>query len=191
MRSLRFRTRGIFTLPRMPKIPPLPNEVLARVIITARRNGLSIVIVASLAALTKAAGREVLPAIAAVLAAGTGAMEMHAAGLLHNGMKRGLDWAIRAEMLLLLVILLYCGLRVAHPDLGPAREAFHLSLEMPFMKQQWAKMQQLGVTETEYVSLMYHLTYLVLAPLSLIYQGGMMVYYARRRRGVNAALSGE
>lgn len=172
----------------MPQPPLLPEEVLSRVVRMAWRNGWSIVLVAGIAAVLQASIGQVLVAIAAVLAAGTGAMEVHGAGLLRHGDRRGIVWAIRGELLLLCVIWLYCALRLARPDLTEVRAAFHASLELPWMRSNWAELQRTGVTEEQYLQAVYQLTYIALALAALLYQGAMTIYYSRRRAAVEAAL---
>src|SRR5205809_2218494 len=107
----------------MQQPPLLPEHVLARVQATAWRNGLSIVLVASIGAVLEASHGLALSAIAGVFAAGAGAMEMHGAGLLRHGSKRGIGWAIRGELLLLAVLWIFCGIRLGWPDLTELREA--------------------------------------------------------------------
>jgi hypothetical protein len=175
----------------MQQPPLLPEIVLARVYTTARRNGLSILIVASAGAVLQAAGRDVVGAVAALLAAVAGAMEIHGAGLLRQGVKEALAWMIRAELLLLGVILLYCYVRLMHPQLEQMRAAFHASLELPLMRSRWDQLQQLGFTEDMYLHLVNRLTCVALTFASLLYQGGMVYYYLRRRRPIEIALEAE
>src|SRR4051812_34081115 len=104
--------------PFMQQPPLLPERVLARVRSIAHKNGLSVVLIASIAAVLEASRGLALTAIAGLFAAGAGAMEMHGAGLLRHGHKQGMIWLIRAELLLLAVIWIYCGVRLAQPDLS-------------------------------------------------------------------------
>jgi hypothetical protein len=175
----------------MQQPPLLPDQVLVRVHGLARRNGWSIVLVSGLAALMSAAGRDPLNAFLGLLAAGCGAMEVHGAGLLRYGDERGTKWLIRAELFLLLVILAYCAIRLVHPNLAEMRAAFHASLELPGMREKWQEIERLGMTEDLYVNLMNRLVAVVFAFVSIIYQGGMALYYARRRNAVTLALTGE
>ena len=157
----------------------------------AYRNGLSVVLVASIAAVLYASTGNTLNALAGLLAAGAGAMEVHGASLLRRGFKQGMTWVIRAELLLLAVIWIYCGVRLAHPDLTELRETFHASLQIPIMQKRWAEAQQLGLTEEQYLNAVYQLTNLGVAFATLLYQGGMVIYYSRRQKAVEIALSQE
>jgi hypothetical protein len=174
----------------MTSVPPLlPEQVLVRVYSLARRNGWSIVLIAGISALLQAAGRDTLGAITGLLAAGAGAMEVHGAGLLGHGQRRGTGWLIRAELLLLVIVIGYCILRLLHPNYDEMRLAFHATLDVPGMREKWKEAQRLGITEDQYLGLVHHLTFVVLAFATLAYQGGMALYYARRRRAVDLALS--
>src|SRR5436190_6507202 len=167
--------------PLMQQPPLLPETVLARVQSIARLNGLSVVLIASIGAVLEASRGLALTAMVGVLAAGAGAMEMHGATLLRHGSKRGMAWAIRAELLLLAVIWIYCGYRLGWPDLAELRETFRASLQIPMMQKQWAQAQELGLTEDQYLNAVYQLTYIALAFAALLYQGGMAIYYSRRK----------
>jgi hypothetical protein len=173
----------------MTSIPPLlPEEILARVIRLARSNGLSILLVAALAAILEATQHDVFGAIIGLLAAGAGAMEIHGTSLLRWGDRRGMRWLIQAELFLLAVILGYCAIRLTIVDLTEIRAAFHAGLEFPSMREKWAEAQQMGLTEGEYLHAVYQLTYLLLSIATLLYQGGMTIYYLRRRNAVARAL---
>jgi hypothetical protein len=129
--------------------------------------------------------------VVGVLAAGAGAMEVHGASLLRHGVKRGLSWAIRAELLLLAIIWIFCGYQLAHPDLAEMREAFQASLQIPLVAKRWAELQQLGITEDQYLSVTHQLTNIGVAFVTLLYQGGMVIYYSRRQKAVELALPEE
>ena len=173
----------------MPQPPLLPEETLARVHRLAWRNGLSIVIVATLAALLQAASKDPAAAFAGVLAAGAGALELHGATLLGRGDRRGVNWLIRSELILLVVILAYCGMRLLQPNFAELGAAFCASFEFPGMREKWAELEGLGITERQYLTIINSLTYSILAVASLIYQGGMALYYSRRQRALDAALA--
>jgi hypothetical protein len=175
----------------MQKPPLLPEHALARVRSIARHNGLSVLLIASVAAVLEASRGATLTAVAGVIAAGAGAMEVHGAGLLQRGLKRGMAFVIRGELLLLGVIWLYCGFRLARPDLTELRATFQASLEIPIMQKRWAEAQQLGLTEEQYLNAVYQLTYIGVAFVTLLYQGGMIIYYSRRQRAVELALGEE
>jgi hypothetical protein len=45
-----------------------------------------------------------------------------------------------------------------------------------------------GISEEQFLRIAYSLTYAALALATLLYQGGMTIYYARRRSAVRTAL---
>jgi hypothetical protein len=179
----------------MTSVPPLlPEHTLARVQALARRNGWSIVLVAALAALLSAAQRDAMIAVLGLLAAGCGAMEVHGAGLLRHGDRRGTSWLIRAELCLLLVITVYCSLRLLHPDLEEIRSLIHALLRGAGAgaREQWEEALRVnGLTEDMYISFVNRLVAIVFAFVSLFYQGGLAIYYARRQKAIDLALSAE
>ncbi|HEY1107235.1 MAG TPA: hypothetical protein VGE76_01345, partial [Opitutaceae bacterium] len=61
-------------------------------------------------------------AVIGLLAAGAGAIELHGAGLLGHGDRRGINWLIASQPVLLTVIYVYCALKLSHPELPPIPE---------------------------------------------------------------------
>ncbi|MEY2879842.1 MAG: hypothetical protein RLZZ15_2222 [Verrucomicrobiota bacterium] len=176
----------------MSQPPLLPEVVLARVRVFGWRHGLSILLVSGVAALLNAAVGERLVAIAAVLAAGAGVMEMHGADLLGDGDERGVNWLIGAELLLLAIILGYCGWRLTHVDLTAQHEAVQGLLKYDFFREAWRlTLEREGISETELLLRNYRTTYGALAVAALVYQGCVALYYARRRAAIAQALAAE
>lgn len=166
------------------KAPPLlPEEVLARVLRLARFDGLSVVVFAGSLALLAAVMGDRVGAVVGLLVAGAGAIELHGASLLSHGDKRGVDWLVRSQLLLLTAILAYCVLRLTHPDLSPLHRAV-----TDDMKEQ---LDLIGWSVDEFLRLVYKLTYGCVAFVTVLYQGGMALYYWNRRAAVAAALAPE
>lgn len=175
----------------VPQPPPLlAYETFVRVLRVARSDGLSIVVISGSLALFFAYKGEVGGALLGLLVAGAGAMELHGVGLLRHGYTTGVDWLVRGQLFLLAVMSSYCAFRLMHVDLEPIRTLFHEMLRLPGMQAEWrAAQEQSGVTEDEYLRLLYSINYVVIAAASLLYQGGMTLYYTRRRAAVLAALA--
>lgn len=166
------------------KAPPfLPQEVLARVLRLARFDGLSVVAVAGSLALVAAIVGDRVGAVVGLLVAGAGAIELHGDSLLAHGDKRGIDWLVRSQLVLLTAILGYCALRLTHPDLTPLRRAV-----TDDMKEQ---LDMIGWSVDQFLQLVYRLTYVCVAFVTTLYQGGMAIYYWRQRRAVHEALTSE
>jgi len=164
------------------KAPPLlPEETLLRVLRVARLDGWSVALVAGLFALLSALFGDVLGAIVGLLVAGSGAVELHGATLLEHGERRGMNWVTTSQLLMLASILGYCAvqlLRARVPAFPP---------ELDALIQQNA--DQFGVSKHDFLLFVYNrLLYTLLAVGTFVYQGGMALYYYRRRETVTRAL---
>jgi hypothetical protein len=168
----------------MMKAPPLlPSEVVARVQRLARFDGLSVALVAGSLALVAAILGDYVGAGVGLLVAGAGAVELHGASLLTQRHARGMSWLVRSQLLLLTAILAYCALRWARPDLAPLRRVVSDD-----MKEQ---LELIGWSVDAFLQLVYRLTYVCVALVTTLYQGGMALYYWRRSAAVAAALESE
>jgi hypothetical protein len=170
--------------------PPLlhAHEIFTRVVRIARFDGMSVLIVSGAFALLAAAIGDFRGAVIGVLIAGAGAMEMHGVGLLRHGDPGGMHWLVRSQIFLLITLLGYCALRLTHPDLESLHEGFKTAMHSPAMQQAWAMQESMGMTEDRFLRQVYTLTYFSLAIATLIYQGGMAIFYVRRRDAVHQAL---
>lgn len=168
----------------MSKLPPfLPEETLVRVLRLSRLDGMSVLVIAGLFAVMSALAGDQLGAIVGLLVAGAGAVELHGATLLHHGEPRGLRWLVGSQLFLLATIVGYCALRLLHPAFEPLHAAM-----TPEMK---TSLEAAGWTEDEFVGLVYQVTYAAVATVTCAYQGGMAIFYWRRRQAVTEALAPE
>jgi hypothetical protein len=168
----------------MRRIPPLlPEEAFARVLRLARFDGLGVLFVAGLFAILSALAGDRAGAIIGLLIAGAGAIELHGATLLVHGQSRGMRWLVISQLYLMVTILGYCEYRVLNVDLSLLRAA--VTSEMK------AQITSVGWTVDEFVQFAYRLTWFVLAVVTVLYQGGMAIYYVRRRKAVARALHDE
>lgn len=164
----------------MQQPPLLPEETLIRVLRVSRVNGMSVLMAASIFALLAAVGGDYVGAIAGLVIAGAGAMEVHGGTLLHHYHPRGANWLVSSQLVCLLGILAYCAVRLVFVQ---------LPVVPPWAKEMIAMdADQYGVTPEQFVLNMYRLTFLLLAVLSTVYQGRLAVYYGRRRRAIAQAL---
>lgn len=164
----------------MQQPPLLPEEVLYRVLRVARLDGRSVLFIAGLFALFAAAAGDYAGAIIGLLIAGAGAIELHGEGLLRDGRLRGVNWLITSQLYLMAVIIAYCALRLLHPVVTPIPETLKPMIEL--------SAQQLGMTVNEYTQFVYRLTLRIFAVVTFFYQGGMAIYYSRRREAIAQAL---
>jgi uncharacterized protein (TIGR04145 family) len=166
------------------KTPPLlPDETLHRVLRVANINGLSVMAIAGMITLAVASTGNYVGAAIGLLVAASGAFELHGAGLLKAGNERGMQWLIGSQPYLLVVVLVYCAMRLASYDPALLQQAMTDELR--------TVIEQAGHEEESFLRTVYFGVYAVLAFLTLIYQGLMTLYYYRRRSAVEAALSEE
>ncbi len=163
--------------------PPLPLETLHKVLRLASLDARMLIVVAGTFALLAAAGREVPGALAGVLAVGAGTMELHGANRLREGVIDGGRWLITSQMWLLAVILGYCAWRLTHFDPAWAERVITPQLELQF--------NEAGIPREDipaFVQLVYQITYVIVAVVSIVYQGGMAWYYRSKRSALTLAL---
>lgn len=173
----------------MTKTPPLlPAELLRRTLRTARFDGTSLLILSGLFAIASASGRDGIGMVVGLLVAGAGALELHGAGLLAGGERRGISWLVFSQLYLLATILGFVAFKLEHVDL----EFWHQFWSYMSADQQQQLLQlQPGFTEDQVLTGMYVRIYYLIAFLTVLYQGGMAIYYLRRRRAAAAALAEE
>jgi hypothetical protein len=163
--------------------PLLPEETLQRVQRIARFDGMGSLILGALFAVTAAAAGEVPFTVIGLLAAGAGAVELHGLALLEKGHSRGMNWLVASQPFLLAVILSYCALRLWFVALPPIPETFQEVFQTS--AEQW------GMSVEEYQRVLNRITLLAVAVVTTGFQGGMMLYYLRRRRPIIEALREE
>jgi hypothetical protein len=167
----------------MQQPPLLPEETFARVLRLARFDGMGALILGGMFALVAAAARDFPFAAIGLLASGAGAVELHGAALLRQGEPRGMRWLVASQPYLLLVILSYCALRLWLIDIPPVPEAFRAVFA--------ASAQQWGMSVEDYQRALNRITVLAVAAAAVAFQGGMMLYYLRRREPVYRALAAD
>jgi hypothetical protein len=166
------------------KPPSLPADTLRRVIKVARVNGMIFVFpVALLCSLIALLMGDLVGAFFGLLVAAAGWSEWHGAKLLQRGEARGINWLVRSQLYLMTLILLYILRQVTSYDPEYIR-----SLITPEMNQVF---QQAGLNVEDILPLVrkaFFAIYGTLAVVTLIYQGGLALYYQRRAAAVRDAL---
>lgn len=171
-----------------PAPPVLPEKSLQRVLAIARVDGWSIVIVAALGGLLSLVqgGWLATAAAALVVLAGTG--ELHGRCLLLRQELKGLSWLVGAQVFLLVVIWVYAWCRWRYFD--PAA----MWAELPALAQTEVNRQMLVAgLEPELdrpllLQMMNVMVCAILAFVTLLYQGGLALYYTRQRDRIRQAL---
>lgn len=175
------------------KPPPIPELVYQRVMLVGKVDGYMVFLSAGLLALFAATGGFWGVMLVSCLAAGTGAMEVHGARTLAQGDERGVNWLVRAQLLLMLVILgfvvyyLYNFNETFFSALIPeirakAAETYpRIGLENPYE----------NISDSDMLMLMrisVNLMLMAIGFVTCLYQGLMARYYFRRREAVAKAL---
>lgn len=166
------------------KPPPLPHEILSRVLSVASFDGRLLMIIAGSLAILNAVQQQPIGAIVGVLVAGTGALELHGAGLLRSGDARGMGWLVRSQLLLLATMLIYAAVQLMRP-------AAEILAELERSPEAKAVLEQSQIPPLQLVQFINVLTYGTVGLVTLIYQGWMALYYHRRRDAVTTALDQE
>ncbi|MSU71884.1 MAG: hypothetical protein EXS43_06025 [Opitutus sp.] len=165
----------------MRQPPLLAHETLARVLRLAKVDGTMILVFAGGFALLSAMEGDFSGALVGLLVAGAGAVELHGVSLLREGVPRGMNWLVGSQISLLISILAYCAVRLSHVEVPPIPEALTSMLD--------ATAEQLGMSRDEYLRWVQRLALQIFAAISFFYQGGMAIYYYRRREPVTRALT--
>lgn len=146
-------------------------------------NGLSIVIIAGGATLFSLLFTDWTGVLVGLLVTSGGAMEMYGRYLIGKGDKKGCQWLMNAQLLLIAVIAYYCGLQLRNFDADELMG--HLPQELE------TSIAQAGIDIDRMkpiFTLMSKVLYGSVIFLTLIYQGGMYFYYRKRRPAVLAAI---
>lgn len=166
----------------MPKAPPLlPHETLARVLRTAQVNGMCVALFSGVFALISASNGDYVGVVVGLLVAAGGAMEVHGGSLIRHAEIRGVRWLVVSQLLLLIVIVgfAWMSLREYHPEL----------LKAAMTDEMRATVTESGMKEDDFLRLSYNLIYGTIAVVTFFYQGGMALYYLRRRKTLEQAIA--
>jgi hypothetical protein len=176
------------------KPPRPPEEVLRRVIRFSRLNGWSAVLFAGLGALVSLGLLDPISVSICLLIGLGGVLEVHGQRMLVRRDAGGMRWLVRAQLVVLAVVWLYAATHLVSFDavylrdevIPNAREllsAFGMDLNQIFEQ---ADLDTNAVVA--FVRLMFVTIYGSLMLVTLIYQGGLALYYRRRTAAVEAAL---
>ncbi len=160
-----------------PTPPPLlPATALDRVGKLARFDGLTVLVVAGCFATVSLAMRDWAGTAICLAAAGAGAAEWRGGVLLKTHRADSLRWLVASQLSLLGLVWIYAAWRYTHynPQLISA-------LVEPLVR---TRLEEAFLTMDDLAPALefaHRLTYLLLAGLSLAYQGGLAWYYARQQ----------
>jgi len=146
----------------------------------ARLDGLGVLTIAGVFALVSALLRDEVGTVIGLVVAGAGAIELHGVALLRHGAERGMHWLMGSQLLLLVVVLGYVGLRLSHVDIAMMKPLLSAAQQQVIV--------QSGLSVDAFLRMIYKATYVLVGVITLLYQGGLTIYYQRRRTAVAAAL---
>ena len=164
--------------------PPPAQKALKRVIGLSRLNGWSVVIFGGLGTLLALALGDWSSGAIGLLIAGFGWLEVHGNGLLRKRDPGGMKWLVRSQLLVLALILAYCSSRLGSFDAETALASLTPDME--------AMLKEAGLTRADILPLLHQMflaLYLSVALASLVYQGGLALYYRSKTRLVTEALT--
>ena len=174
---------------------PSPAEkTLKRVLTISRFNGWSVIVIAALGTLITLAMGDLSGMGVGILIAAGGWMEVRGHKLLKRRNPDGMKTLVRSQLFLLAVILVYCASRLGSFDSGylkdqvlpQLREWFSL---LGFNIDEILKQSGLTIDEVlRWARAAFFAGYGIFALLTLIYQGGMALYYRSKTASVTEAL---
>ena len=170
----------------MPTSTPEPTPAeksLQRVRAISRINGWSVIVIAALGTLLTLVLGDLLGMFIGLLAVFSGWMEVRGHEKLKRRDQHGMKWLVRSQLFLLGVILAYCASRLGSFDGETAMANLTPDME--------AVLKEAGLERGDVLPLVrtaYYATYLTVALVCLIYQGGLALYYRSRTRLVTEAL---
>lgn len=163
---------------------PTPQEkTLKRVLTISRVNGWSVIVFATLGTLITLVIGDPSGVAVGVLIGLAGWMEVRGNQALRRRNPAGMKLLVRSQLFLLAVILVYCASRLGSFD--DATAMGNLTPDMEIILQE-AGLQKADILPL--VRMTFFALYGGLALGTLIYQGGMALYYRRRIRPVTEAL---
>jgi len=164
--------------------PLSPDKALQGVLKISRLNGWSVAVFAGLGWLVALAMGDLVGVLVGALAIASGGMEIHGHRRLRRRDADGMKWLVRAQLLLLGVILAYAASRLVSFD----RELALQNLT-PDMRD---ALRQLDLRVEDLMPLVQKTVWVFYGTVMLttcIYQGGLALYYRRRAPLVAQALA--
>jgi len=160
------------------------EKTLQRVLTVSRFNGWSVVMIAAFGILLTLVLGDLLGTFIGGLAVVSGWMEVRGHRKLKQRDPEGMKWLVRSQLFLLGVVLAYCASRLGSFDADTAMANLTPDME--------AMLKESGLERGDILPLVrmaFLATYLSVAAVCLVYQGGMALYYRSRTKLVTEALA--
>lgn len=161
-----------------------PEKVLQRVLLVSAIDGWSIVAVAGLGALVTLLLGDLLGVGVGLLVLAAGVIELRGRHRLRRRDPAGMKLLVRAQLFLLSVILVYCVSRLGSFDGETAMASLTPEMEAALKEAGLERADVLPLVQT-----VFYAVYGTVAFVSVIFQGGLTLYYRSRTSAVTAALT--
>ena len=169
----------------MPTPTLSPAEIsLQRVLTVSRLNGWSVIVISSLGSLLALAIGDLLSALIGLLVFSAGLMEVRGHRQLQQRDPAGLILLVRSQLFLLAVMLVYCAGRLGSFDADTALASLTPDMEVILAEAGLDKSSLLPLVRSAFFAL-----YSAVAAITLIYQGGLALFYRSKIKPVTEALT--
>jgi hypothetical protein len=168
----------------MLPVPTPQEKILQRVLFISAADGWSVVVLAALGCLVSLALGDLSGILIGLLVFAAGMLELRGRRRLRRRDPAGMKQLVRAQLFLLTVILVYCVSRLGSFDAETAMA--NLTPEMQ------AALNEAGVARADLlplVRLAFYVIYATVTVVSIIFQGGLALYYRSRTAAVTQALA--
>ena len=161
-----------------------PEKILHRVLVVAAVDGWSVAVLAVLGSLASLLLGDLSGVFVGLLVFIAGYTELRGRRRLKRGDATGMQLLVRAQLLLLSVILVYCVSRLGSFDAETVMSNLTPELQ--------AALADAGVARADILPLVrtaFYATYITVVVVSIIFQGGLVLYYRSRTGAVRLALA--
>ena len=170
---------------RMPAPTLSPAEIsLQRVLTVSRLNGWSVIVLSALGSLLALAIGDLPSALIGLLVLAAGLLEVRGYRQLQQRNPAGLNLLVRSQLFLLAVMLVYCAGRLGSFDADTALASLTPDMEVILAEAGLDKSSLLPLVRTAFFAL-----YSTVAAITLIYQGGLALFYRSKIKLVTEALT--
>jgi len=167
-----------------PREPTPQEKALKRVLFISLLDGWSVIAFAAIGTLITLIFGDLSGVAVGVLIAVAGTMELRGRKKLQRRNPEGMTLLVRSQMFLLAVILVYCASRLGSFDEGSVMGNLTPDMEAMLKEGGLEKADILPLVRTAFFA-----TYGGVAIATILFQGGMALYYRRKTSLIAAALS--
>lgn len=164
--------------------PAQPEKALQRVLLVSALDGWSMTGLAGLGILLTLVLGDFSGVFVGLLVAAAGIIELRGRSRLTRRDAGGMKLLVRAQLFLLAVILVYCASRLGSYDAETALAGLTPEMETALKEAGLARADILPLVQT-----VFYAVYGMVACLSVLFQGGLTLYYRHKVPLIEAALA--